>query len=72
MNIDFNNIRINHKGYEISIAQHGDLDAEKTVVQEVLVWNVNGDDEIIRFKDNLDSLLDVLKQAKKMIEKDIK
>lgn len=72
MNIDMNNIRINHKGYEISIAQHEDLDANKTVVQEVMVWNVNGDDEIIRFKDNLDSLLDVLKQAKKMIEKDIK
>ena len=75
MDIDMNNVYLNHKGYRISIAQHkNETSYGKTRVQEVMLWkdeqdkSVGWNDVIIPYSDTLEGLINALNEAKTTIE----
>lgn len=65
--INMNNVLLKHKGHRISIAQHKDWDG-RNIVQEILVWGPNVDDEIIPFSANGPWLIEALKEAVDLID----
>ena len=66
-----NNIYLDHQGYEISIAQHrSGEETARNIVQEIMIWNVDQEDIIIRYSNTLGGLIDALNQVKRIIEKD--
>ena len=65
--INMNNVILKHKGHMISIAQHKDREG-RNIIQEILVWGPNVDDEIIHFSSNGPWLIEALKEAVEMID----
>jgi len=68
-----NNIKVTHLSKEISIAQHQEFEggvSEVTSVQEVAILPTSSHDWVImKYDDNLDSLIETLKNARTLIEK---
>ena len=65
--MNMNNVLLKHKGHMISIAQHKDRDG-RNIIQEILVWGPNVNDEIIPFSSNGPWLIEALKEAVEMID----
>ena len=61
---DFNNLRFNYKGYDISVADH-----DNHTIQEVaIVWNENNIEGVAPFNYDVDSLIHALNKAKELID----
>lgn len=72
MSIDTNNIKVKHLNRDISIAQHTEYQAgvsETTEVQEVAILpSGSADWTILRYNNDLNSLIETLKQIRTLVE----
>lgn len=72
MSMDTNNIKVKHLNRDISIAQHTEYQAgvsETTQVQEVAILpSGSADWTILRYNNNLNSLIETLKQIRTLVE----
>ena len=68
--MNMNNIVLKHNGHTISIAQHKDREG-RTIIQEILVFGPNVDDEILHFGSNPNGMIEALKAAIEMIDKEV-
>lgn len=72
MSMDTNNIKVKHLNRDISIAQHTEYQAgvsETTEVQEVAILpSGSADWTILRYNNDLNSLIETLKQIRTLVE----
>lgn len=72
MSMDTNNVKVKHLGRDISIAQHTEYQAgvsETLQVQEVAILPSGSEDwTILRYNDDLNSLIETLKQIRTLVE----
>lgn len=72
MSIDTNNIKVKHRNRDISIAQHRKYEgavSKTTEVQEVAILPSGSEDwTILRYNDNLNSLIETLQNIRTLIE----
>lgn len=65
--ISFNNVRLDYKGYTISIAQHRNERGD-TLVQEIYV--IDGDHDPLRFDATSQSLIETLCEIMELLDKE--
>ena len=65
--MNMNNVLVKHKEHSISIAQHKNREG-RTIIQEIMVWGPNVNDEIITFGSNGPWLVSALQEAIEMID----
>lgn len=65
--MNMNNIVVRYRGHTISCAQHKDQEG-RIVVQEVMAWGPNVDDEIIFFDSTAPSLIEALQDVINIID----
>lgn len=72
MSMDTNNVKVKHLNRDISIAQHTEYQAgvsETLQVQEVAILPSGSEDwTILRYNNNLNSLIETLKQIRTLVE----
>lgn len=72
MSIDTNNIKVKHLNRDISIAQHTEYEggvSKTTEVQEVAILPSGSEDwTILRYNNNLNSLIETLQNIRTLIE----
>lgn len=67
MTMSMNNVVVKHRNHTISIAQHNNSEG-KTIIQEIMVWGPNVNDEIITFGSNGPWLVEALQEAIELID----
>lgn len=65
--MNMNNVVVRHKGHTISIAQHKNREG-RNVIQEIMVWGPDVNDEIISFGSNGPWLVEALQEAIAVID----